>query len=200
MMIDHAMALLLATLLPGPRPLPPVGIAVRDSTGAWCTELPAAAPALAVGRRVRLVFVEAFAPASLRARVRRRRQAPCSTAFAQPRWDDYVAYDLVVPDSMPAGAVIPGAGLAIGSDVAWTRAASGVARADLDDDGVPEEARACLADEGEHFTIWSTARGHSGARRRAHEYLDLGGAVDANCAPEETSEVPATRGKQEPPR
>jgi hypothetical protein len=122
------------------------------------------------------------------AKVVRRREAMCQTEFAQPRWDDYVAYDLAPVDSVRHAADdIPMATLAVASDARWMRGPDGVVRSDLDGDGAPEEARVCRADEGEHFTLWSAAP--DGRRRlRAHEYFDWGAFVDPTCGPEELSE------------
>jgi hypothetical protein len=171
-----------------PPVFPPIGVAVMDSTGVWCAEFPAMTPALKEGTPVTIVFA---APVHVRragATVARRRDTMCHTEFGQPRWADYVAYDLMLPDSArPATDDLPSATLVVASDARWTRGPDGVVRSDLDGDGVPEEARVCRADEGEHFTLWSVTP--NGKRRlRVHEYFDWGAQVDPTCGPEVTTD------------
>lgn len=167
---------------------PSVGVAVMDSASAWCAEFPATAPALALGTRVTIVFAAPIGSPAASAKVVRRRERMCHTEFNQPRWDDYVGYDLALGDTVQqAGVDIPTATLAVASDARWVRGTDGVARSDLDGDGVPEEAHVCRADEGEHFTLWSAAPG--GRRRlRAHEYFDWGALVDPTCGAEVTTD------------
>jgi hypothetical protein len=78
----------------------------------------------------------------------------------------------------------------VARDATWTPAADGRLRADLDADGVPEEAHRCAADEGEHFTVWSV---HPDGRRerRWHEYFDWGAFTDPTCAPGDDGLGPA---------
>jgi len=171
-----------------PPAFPPVGVAVMDSAVAWCAEFPAMTPALKKGARVTLVFAAPVHVPRASATVAHRRDTMCHTEFSQPRWADYVAYDLALADSArPATDDFPSATLVVASDAGWTRGPDGVVRSDLDGDGVPEEARVCRADEGEHFTLWSVTP--DGRRRlRAHEYFDWGALVDRTCGPEELSE------------
>jgi hypothetical protein len=171
------------------RALPPVGVAVMDSAGGWCAEFPHAAPPLEAGRHVTIVLVAPVRVPGLAATIARRRTAVCPTAFAQPRWDDYLSYDLVVVDSLrPAAESLPRATLVVASETRWTRGRDGVARADLDGDGVEEEARMCRAGEGEHFSLWSPQPG-GGRTQRAHEYFDWGAFVEPTCTAEESREV-----------
>lgn len=165
--------------------LPPMGVAVRDSAGRWCAEFPARR---AVPERVRLsiVLAEPSDTVALRALAVTRRAQACPTAFPQPRWESYVAYDLQLLD--PPRATSSSTALAFAGPAPWTRGPDGVPRAQLDRDLVPEELRRCLGGEGEHLTIWSVSP--DGTRRlRAHEYVDLGALVDATCTPAEMEEV-----------
>ena len=168
---------------------PAVGVAVLDSA-TWCAMFPDGHDSLALspGQAVAIVYARGAGRPARHARVRHLRPAPCPTAFGQPRWEGYAAYDLELTDSLPLdAAAAPLAALAVASAAHWTRAADGVARADLDGDGVPEEARRCTAHEGEHFTLWS-GTGHTTRRRRAHEYFDWGALVEPTCAPGESGE------------
>jgi hypothetical protein len=171
-----------------PPVFPPIGVAVMDSTGAWCAEFPAMTPALKEGAPVTIVFAAPVHVPRAGATVARRRDTMCHTEFSQPRWADYVAYDLVLADSARlATDDLPLAALVVASDAEWTRGPDGIARSDVDGDGVPEEARVCRADEGEHFTLWSVTP--DGRRRlRAHEYFDWGALVDPTCGPEVTTD------------
>ena len=174
-----------------PRSFPAVGVAVMDSAMTWCAVFPAGARALGVGQRVTIVLAAPAEAPAWGARVTQRRAAPCHTEFAQPGWADYVAYDLAPIDSArPAAEGMPLAALAVASDAVWRREPDGRVRADLDGDGVPEEARVCQEDEGQHFTIWSVAPASEPTRRRrrAHEYFDWGALVDPTCAPDEIAE------------
>jgi hypothetical protein len=172
--------------------MPAVGVAVPDSGTIWCVAFPPASPAYGPGARVTLVLADAREVPAWRAAVVRRRTVACPTAFGQPRWADYVTYDLALVDSFrPDDQRIPLATLAVASDARWVRGADGRARADLDGDGRAEEARVCSADEGQHFTIWSVDA--TGRRyRRAHEYFDWGALVEPTCAPEESAESAET--------
>lgn len=169
------------------RALPPVGLAVPDSGRAWCATFEYAMLAhgsLAAGEHVTLVFPEpGVDSASYDARVRRERSAPCSTSFgAFGLGDSSRAYELEAVGSEPPA---PYGGLTsalvVASDARWTRAADGTERADLDGDGLPEEARACLVDEGRYYTIRSASA--PGAKPRWTAYFDLGALVDPTCAP-----------------
>lgn len=168
-----------------PRSFPAVGLAVMDSARAWCAAFPrdSAAPPVAAGQQVTIVFPGAGEAPALRAAVGASRSAPCPAAFPQPRWTDYAAYDLTMVDSLRSGAgAASGVALAVASAARWVRDADGTVRADLDGDGAPEEARRCAADEGEHFTLWSREpRSGGGWRRRAHEYYDWGAMVEPTC-------------------
>ena len=167
--------------------LPRIGIAVSDSALRWCAELAAdsAAPPIAAGDPVTIVFGSEAAVPAVRAVVRGARAAECSTAFPQPRWADYTAYDLEVRDSASSLANrLPTVALLIMNDAPWTRDGSGQSRADLDADGQPEEVRRCTADEGEHLSLWSRLP-DGGFVRRWHEYFDWGGFTDPTCKPGE---------------
>lgn len=165
---------------PGPDSLPPVGIATRDTAGGWCAAI--AADGLAPGASVTLVFAAATAPVVARAgRITRRRPGPCPAEFAQGSLEGLPAYD-VAADPDEEG--VPWVALLVASDAPWSRGPRGEARSDLDADGLPEEARVCTADEGEHFTLWSLDPA-GGARRRWHGYYDWGALVDPTCRPGE---------------
>ena len=175
------------------RVLPRTGLAVADSNRVWCAEFVADSSAsdLVPGLPVTIVFVNTATVPARRARVRGPRPGECPAAFPQPRWFDYVAYDLELPDTLPADtAEASGVGLVVASEAPWIRSADGVVRADLDGDGIPEEARRCTADEGEHFTLWSP-RPAGGRVRRWHEYFDWGGLTEATCKPGEDGGEPS---------
>lgn len=163
--------------------LPRIGIAVRDSAGGWCTEFVAdtSAQGLPRGQRVTLVFPGPSGVPFLRAQVTGARHGQCPAVFPQPRWVDYLAYGIELAGRSTAGASVPAVALVVVGDTAWARGADGVVRADLDGDGAFEEARRCLADEGEHLTIWTPGPG--GKRvRRWHEYFDWGAFTQRTCA------------------
>lgn len=166
--------------------LPPLGIAIPDSLDRWCGAL--AADSLAVGTRVTLVFPDSgSAVLDRRARVTARRATPCPTAFPQLGLAEDATYELIVDDTAGLGAAWSVAMVTV-SDVAWSRGADGIARADLDGDGTPEEARKCRAGEGEHLTLWSRPAG-AASRRVWKRYFDWGAFVDANCAPGEADDA-----------
>lgn len=163
--------------------LPPIGIAVADTGRAWCAALgtAAATPALKRGRAVMIVFAGPATVPARAARVRGKRAAECPSAFAQPRWTDYVSYDLEITDSLPSGgAEMPIVALFVASVKPWVRGADGVVRTDLDGDGQPEEARRCTAGEGEHLTLWTVPAGGV-LVRRWHEYFDWGALTEPTC-------------------
>ncbi|MGE0705557.1 MAG: hypothetical protein AB7F99_08965 [Vicinamibacterales bacterium] len=167
--------------------LPPVGVAVEESDGIWCAEFPAAAAGQAVvsGAPVAIVFPEVSESLVLQGQIERIQPGDCTTAFPQPRWGDYVAFRVAFPTEGASGSASrKTVGLAVTTSVRWSRAANGRLRADLDGDGLPEEARRCAAGEGEHFTLWS-ARADGSFERRVHEYFDWGAIVDATCQPGE---------------
>ncbi len=166
--------------------LPPVGIAVEHPDGSWCAEFPSdARPSLAEGTTISIVFPEANESLVWTAQISVSLRGECQTAFPQPRWNDYVAFRLLLPDARPsASASRKSVGLAIAGPARWSRNPQGRLRADLDGDGLPEEARRCAADEGEHFTLWSLLADWS-SERRAHEYFDWGALVDRTCQPGE---------------
>lgn len=172
---------------------PAVGVAVLDSAS-WCAAFPDGdeSASLAPGQAVAIVYTRAAAVPARMARVRHLRSTPCPTAFGQLRWEGYAAYDLELTDSLPLDAAsAPIAALVVASAARWTRGANGRVRADLDGDGVPEEARSCTADEGEHFTLWSVSAPAS-RRRRAHEYFDWGALTEPTCGPGERGESEET--------
>ena len=148
---------------------PRFGLAVSDTTGAWCAEFKndSTRPAIQPGDQVMIVF-PGPPTATLAARVRAPRSTECWAAFPQPRWIDYTAYDLELERPRSAGAQVPTVGL--------------IARGQLD--GL--ETRRCTADEGEHFTVWTAGEGQS--RRIWHEYYDWGAFTDPTCGPGENGE------------
>jgi hypothetical protein len=165
------------------QPFPRVGIAVRDSAGGWCAEfvIDSVAPSLQNGRRVTIVFPGPSAAASWQVRVAAPHAGECHAEFAQSRWMDYAAYRLELIGAIPGtGADVPAVALAVASEVSWVRDADGVVRADLDGDGLREEARRCLAGEGEHLTLRSP-RPQGQRVRRWHEYYDWGAFVEPTC-------------------
>ena len=166
--------------------LPRIGLAVSDTMRAWCAEfvVDSTAPSLELGQQTTLVFTRSESSATTRARLGKPKEGQCPAAFPQPRWIDYRAYGVDLVDSIPFGTEAPIVALIVASDVSWTQGAQGVPRADLDRDGRLEEVRRCTADEGEHWTVWSTDPG--GRRsRRWHEYYDWGGFTDPTCQPGE---------------
>lgn len=169
---------------------PRTGVAVRDSAGGWCAEfvIDSSATPVRNGDRVMIAFPGVSAVASLAARIAGPHSGQCHAEFAQPRWIDYSAYGLELTGARPAeGAAIPDVALVVASEAPWVRDTDGVLRADLDGDGVLEEARRCLADEGEHLTIWSPIPRNARVRRW-HEYYDWGAFTNANCKPGEAGE------------
>jgi hypothetical protein len=178
---------------PTAAPLPRIGLAVVDSERVWCAEFltDSAAPALESGQRVTIVFAGSAPAPTPRARVAGPHPGQCPAAFPQPRWIDYLAYRLELIDTPAADSSdTPIVGLVIASEGPWARGPDGVMRADLDGDGILEEARRCTADEGEHFTVWS-ARSGGGRVRRWHEYYDWGGLTDPTCQPGEDGGEPS---------
>jgi len=175
--------------------LPRIGLAVSDSARAWCAEFAtdSASTRLKVGQAVTIVFAGPAPVAALRARLGESRQSECPAEFPQPRWIGYEAYKVELLDSVPPDTTIPTVALIVASDAAWLRGPDGRPRADLDDDGVIEEARRCTADEGEHFTIWSVGPGGR-STRRWHEYYDWGGFTDPTCRPGENGRDESTPG------
>lgn len=166
--------------------LPAVGIAVRDGEGGWCASV---ADPLDVGAGVTLVFPDSGSPAVTRAaRVTRRRPDPCPSEFPQLSLEGLPAYDVVADG--PAAEGMRSVALLVAGAVPWRRDPDGAARADLDGDGRAEEARVCAADEGEHFTLWTTDR-DGVPRRRWHGYYDWGAIVDPTCRPGEDGREPA---------
>lgn len=166
--------------------LPPLGIAIPDSLDRWCAAL--AADSLAVGTRVTLVFPDSgSAVLDRRGRVVVRRATPCATAFPQLGLAEDATYELIVDDTAGLGAAWSVAMVAA-SEAPWSRGTDGVARADLDGDGTPEEARKCREGEGEHFTLWSRPAG-AASRRVWKRYFDWGAFVDADCAPGEADDA-----------
>lgn len=174
------------------RQFPAVGVAVMDTAGRWCAMFPGSVPLMRPRDPVTIVFAEPGPAAAWHAEAERLRDAECPAAFAQSRWMDYRAYDLKLVDSLTSGVDVPLATLAVASVAHWIRGTDGRVRADLDADGVPEEANVCRAHEGHHFTLWSDSG--SKRRRRAHEYYDLGALVDPTCTAGESGEQPDSSG------
>jgi hypothetical protein len=174
---------------------PRVGVAVRDSAGEWCAEfiIDSAAAPLRISDHAAIVFPGDSGAASLDARVMGPHVGQCHAEFAQPRWDEYASYRVELASTPAAGAETPSVALIVVTNAKWTRDADGVTRADLDGDGAREEVRRCRADEGEHFTIWSTGADNTRVRRW-HEYYDWGAFTDANCKPGEAGERNAVDG------
>ena len=166
--------------------LPHMGVAIHGKGNRWCVAL--AADSIAPRETVTIVFPEsASSVVSLSARAERR-ATPCETAFPQLQLAEDAVYDLTVIDTAPVRNAAPVA-MAVLSGARWSRGSDGIARADLDGDGSPEEARACRAHEGEYFTLWKRAAGDSAARSVWGRYFDWGAFVDANCAPGEGEEA-----------
>lgn len=161
--------------------LMPTGLAVSDTAGGWCAMFLAdSTHALSAGQVIAVVFGDSTAPTTVTTVVRGRRSAQCHAAFPQPRWHDYVGYDLEIFAAPNTAHATPAVGLAIGYAGGWSRGVDGVARADLDGDGSLEEVRRCAADEGEHFTLWRIRP--DGQRVRLwHEYYDWGALVEHSC-------------------
>jgi hypothetical protein len=162
------------------RPFPRSGLAVSDTAGAWCAEFQndsTAAP-LRPGDAVTIVL-----GGSVRARIAQPRASQCYAAFPQPRWLDYVAYDLSLIDSVPPGA--HPVALVVSGESQWTVGgdSGSMPRADLDADGKPETLLRCTADEGEYFTLW-TEEPDGKRTRRWLEYYDWGAFTDPKCPPE----------------
>jgi hypothetical protein len=169
----------------GPVARPPIGLAVRDSAGAWCAEFPTgSAPSPTEGSAASLVFVGDTTWVSSSVRIRGRRASDCPTAFPQPRWSSYAAYDVDLADAKSRQDSLPYLALIIGGDTHWVRGSNGTVHGDIDGDRVAEEIRRCAADGGEHFTVWSTPRSGPPVRH-AHEYFDWGALVDPTCKPGE---------------
>lgn len=167
--------------------LPPIGVAVEQDDGRWCAEFPRAqTPRITVGATVAIVFPDGAEALVWTTRIEAPREGECQSAFPQPRWDGYAAFSLDPIGAAASSAVAARktVGLAVVTPAVWRRTAPGRLRADLDGDGLPEEALRCAADEGEHFTIW-TVRSNAQPERLAHEYFDWGGLTDETCQPGE---------------
>jgi len=163
----------------------PIGLAVRDSVGGWCAEFDTDSGTVpADGTPASLVFVGDTTWLSARVRIRGRRTRDCTTAFPQPRWSSYAAFDLELADAKSRQDSLPYLALIVGGDTRWLRGSSGNVYGDIDGDRVAEEIRRCAAGEGEHFTVWSTARKGTPVLRW-HEYFDWGAIVDPTCRPGE---------------
>jgi hypothetical protein len=169
---------------------PPIGIGVRDSVGAWCAEFTNdSMPMPMEGASATLVFVGDSSNLTALVRIRARRTSDCSTAFAQPRWTSYTAFDVELAEPGSDRDSLPHLALIVGGSTRLARGDRGIVRGDIDGDGTPEEITRCAADEGEHFTVWSVPR--SGPRiRRWHEYFDWGAIVDPTCKPGEDGREP----------
>lgn len=162
--------------------LPRIGLAVRDTSGAWCAEFRADSGlrGLTPGEQATVVFGGPGARLAVPAVIGAVQPSPCGTAFAQPRWIDYAAYQLSVPAATEPDTLTPMVALIVAGAPPWAAGPGGLPRADLDGDAIPEEVRRCAADEGEHFTVWSV--GSNGAAvRRWHEYFDWGAFTDPTC-------------------
>jgi hypothetical protein len=175
--------------------LPPIGIAVEEANGAWCVEFPSdTQPSLAPGTPVAIVFPDRGESMVWTSRLTRTSRGQCQTAFPQTRWHGYSAYHVeLLSSSASSVASHKTVGLAVASELSWKRSPQGTLYADLDGNGLPEEARRCAADEGEHFTIWSL-RPDGEWERTGHEYFDWGAITDRTCGPGEdgTDPLPET--------
>ena len=161
--------------------LPWIGVAIHDTANRWCVAL--AHDSLPEREVVTIVFPDsASGVLSLSGRIVARRATPCATAFPQLQLAEDATYDLTVVDTVALGDAASVA-IAVVSDVRWSRGADGVARADLDRDGLLEEARACRAHEGQYFSLWRRPAADSAPRSVWGRYFDWGAFVDANCAP-----------------
>jgi hypothetical protein len=174
--------------------LPPMGLAVMTDAG-WCAEFPGeSAPsstATAAGlQSLTLLLLDGKDGATRPARLGELRQAPCPTAFPQPRWEGYSAYRVESPSPAVTDARTSTLAIVIANQIAWSTETDGRLRADLDGDGLLEEAHRCAADEGEHFSVW-TVRADGSRERRWHEYVDWGAFTDPTCTPGDDGLDPA---------
>jgi len=167
------------------RELPPVGLAFIDTVGKWCASF--AADSLKPGERVTIVFPDSSRKvATWSARLLGRRSAPCAAAFPQQSLSALAAYDLQIIDSLRQDAEeIVFLGVAVLSEATWRRGPDGVARADLDGDGLPEEASVCAIGEGQLFALWRRDRADGVRRKLWQGYFDWGVNVDVTCPPGE---------------
>lgn len=125
------------------------------------------------GRRVALAFPQEPGRQAMAAQLASAQPGPCPTPFAQSRWEGYSAFRVELTDRSTAE--VPWPAVAVVLDDAASPGDGGVGSATL---------RACLADEGMHFTLWRDSAG-AGPERVWHEYYDLGAIVDPTCGPGE---------------
>jgi hypothetical protein len=160
-----------------------IGLAVSETVGSWCAEFAADSGVLpAEGAIASLVFAGDTSFTSAIVRIRARRISDCPTAFPQPRWTSYSAFDVELADTETRRDSLPYLALIVTGNTRWSRGDRGVIRGDIDRDGTPEEIRRCAADEGSHFTVWSIP-GNGTPIRRWHEYFDWGVLVEPTCKP-----------------
>jgi hypothetical protein len=172
------------------QPFPPLGLALADSLGNWCAAFEV--DSLVPGTQVTLIFMDPESDINASAQVVRHRDEPCSAAVPQFSLEQLAAYDLDLGQGTFAGDRRPAVLLAVAAAATWRRGSDGIMRADLNGDGSAEEARMCRADEGQHFTVWSS---EGGAKRlRWHGYFDWGALVDETCQPGEERGQPAPTG------
>ena len=166
------------------RGLPVAGLAMTDTAGRWCAAF--ANDSLREGERLTIIFPDTNSKSvQLRGRIERRRPNACWSAFPQHALDDHATYDVTLADSASAGDNA-GLGIALLSDVRWSRGQDGVLRADVDGNGRLEEAGVCAIDEGQIFTL-ATRDSVSGMRHNWFRvYYDWGALVDVTCTPEGT--------------
>jgi hypothetical protein len=152
-----------------PRPL---GVAVANDTGGWCAMFPPTmAGDMRPGRAVALAFPQQQGRQAVKALLASAQPGQCPAPFAQSRWDGYSAFHL----ELPGGAVM---------EVPWPAVAVVIDGSASSGGGDSAKLRACLADEGMHFTLWRD--GVDGTPERVwHEYYDLGAFVDQTCGPGE---------------
>ena len=170
----------------GRRGFPLAGLAMTDTAGRWCVAI--ANDSLREGTRVTVIFPDSDSKAThRRGSIARHRQNACWAAFPQQSLSELATYDVSIIDT--AGMTTghnSGLGIALLSDVAWSRGQDGILRADLNRDGRLEEAGVCAVDEGQLFTL-ASRDSVSGMRHNWWQaYYDWGALVDVTCVPEGT--------------
>ncbi len=187
----------------------PVGVALVDyrmrGPHRWCASFEDRT--LAIGDTVTLVWPDSgadpvtVAVTEVRAtRAGRCPRLPSDTADAEDP-DLGTVYLLALPgapDTPDSSAVltdwVTSPGIAIGGNVAWTRGAAGFARADLDGDENPEQARLCTSQEGAWLSLWTVLDSANGGgppeHRRWRTYQSLGYDVEPSCTEMETDDDP----------
>ena len=155
-----------------------VGLAAWDRTSKLRAALPDST--LRSGDPVMLVWV-ANPPTWTEARVAARTAVAWSLGGGVPV--EGPSYDL---DLVGQGEEV-GMAFAIAGQVAGVRIEDGIARADLDGDGVAEAFTSCASSEGLHLSIWS-GKPRQGTPRW-HRYVYLAYDLDPNCTDDETRDL-----------